>query len=560
MTSDPRKSSTSPAQYESLATLYRAALDLYSDLSQEGVLRRVIQTAQELVNARYAGVRLPATDARDETYVSPGISDEYLLTMREAFRREAWVDEMVQSEISIRLDQLSEDLDRVMFPFGGHKQRALLTSPIKMHDRTLGHIILIEKQGGGPFSAQDQERVEALATYAAAALENAALYGRMIESEQALTHRNLELELINSLATMVGTKADLENMSLSMLDRIQHLYKSSIGEVFRSIGSEGEYRLIVRVGEDEDRYWKTERFRVGKGFLGRVVNQGEIMVFTDLASRDEQELRRLSEKGFHELVCIPLKAPGKIAGLMNFAVRNGDAQMMDLSMLRALSAGMGIAIENSRLYQQARHIAVLEERERIGMDLHDGVIQSIYAVGLMLDYTKLLIKRDPEGAMERLQQSIDALNVTIRDIRSYILDLQPIRIPSTDLLPALKRLVREFKANTLIEAEMEVDEEAIKHLKPSVVNNFFLIAQEALANVAKHAHASHVSLQIHDVDGEVEMRVVDNGRGFEISPDTGVLGHGLSNMLSRAQSAGGELVVNSSRGEGTTLSARFPPS
>lgn len=560
MTRHPRKPTTITEQASSQATLYRAALDLFSDLSQEGVLRRVIQTAQELVDARYAGIRLPATAERDEVYVSPGIRDEDLITMREAFRRETWVEEMVQSDLSIRLDQLSHDLDRVMFPYGGRKQRALLSSPIKVQKRTLGHIILIEKRGGGSFSPRDQERVEALATYAAAALENAALYGRMIESEQALTQRNLELELINSLATMVGTTADLENMSRGMLDRIEHLYDSSVGEVFRSIGSEGEYRLTVRLGEDEDRFWTTERFRVGEGFLGRVVNQGEILIINELAGREDEELRRLGENGFQTLICIPLKAPGKIAGLLNFAVRSPDREMIDLSMLRALSAGMGIAIENSRLYQQARHIAVLEERERIGMDLHDGVIQSIYAVGLMLDYTKLLIHKDAHGAEDRLQQSIDALNSTIRDIRSYILDLQPIRIPSTDLLPALKRLVREFKANTLVDAEMDVDEEAIRHLKPSVVNNFFLIAQEALANVAKHAHATHVTLQIHDIDGEVEMLVVDNGRGFEISPDTGVLGHGLSNMLSRAQSAGGELVVNSSRGQGTSLSARFPSS
>jgi len=539
-------------------TLYRAALDLYSDLSQEGVLSRMIETAKQIAEAKYAGVRLPAENDDEETYICPGMPASVRATIRTAFRREAWVEEMVQSHESTRLSELSPDLDKALFPHGQKKVRALLSVPVKVQERTLGHIILIEKIGEGPFSVEDQERVEILAANAGAALENARLYQRIITSEREITQRNLELEVINSLSTMIGSEADLENMSRSMLSRIQNLYDATAGEVFRSIGAEGEYRLVVRTGIDADRFWEFDRFRIKQGFLGETVERGEIRIVSSLVTSDAPELKALGEAGFTTLISLPLKAPGKIAGLLNFAIRNETLHVSDHSMLKALSAGMGIAIENSRLYQQARRIAVLEERERIGMDLHDGVIQSIYAVGLMLDYTKLLIEKDTPSALQRLEESIDALNSTIRDIRSYILDLQPIRIPSSDLVPALERLMREFKANTLIETEMTIQADAIQHLKPSVVNNFFLIAQEALANVAKHAHASRVTLEIHEIDGEVEMLVMDNGRGFEISSETGVLGHGLSNMLSRAQSAGGELVVNSNRGQGTIVTTRFP--
>ena len=541
-----------------LVTLYRTALDLYSDLSQEGVLERMIEAAKQLAEARYAGVRLPGEDGREEEYICPGMPSSVQKTIQAAFRKEAWVDEMIQSDQSTRLSELSSGLDNALFPHGGKKRRALLSVPIHAQDRTLGHMILIEKIGEKVFSAADQSHVEVLASSAGAALENARLYQRVIESEREITQRNLELEVINSLATMVGSAADLENMSRAMLTRIQNLYGATVGEVFRSVGAEGEYRLVVRTGVDVERFWEVDRFRLRRGFLGETVQRGEIRVMSDLVSQEEVELQELGKQGFTKLVSLPLKAPGKIAGLLNFAVRTEAPRLEDQSMLKALSAGMGIAIENSRLYQQARRIAVLEERERIGMDLHDGVIQSIYAVGLMLDYTKLLIEKDPENATLRLQESIDALNSTIRDIRSYILDLQPIRIPSSDLLPALERLVREFKANTLIETAMDIQASAFQHLKPSVVNNFFLIAQEALANVAKHAHATRVTLAIRELDGEIEMCVEDNGRGFEISSETGVLGHGLSNMLSRAQSAGGELVVNSNRSKGTTVTARFP--
>ena len=106
-------------------------------------------------------------------------------------------------------------------------------------------------------------------------------------------------------------------------------------------------------------------------------------------------------------------------------------------------------------------LALLEERERIGMDLHDGIIQSIYAVGLTLDYTRLLMRESAEKAGTRLEQAIDGLNAIIRDIRSYILDLQPSRISTDNLVEALTRLVREFKANTLVDADLQVEPAAL---------------------------------------------------------------------------------------------------
>jgi len=223
-----------------------------------------------------------------------------------------------------------------------------------------------------------------------------------------------------------------------------------------------------------------------------------------------------------------------------------------------VGAGVGLAVDNARLYRDARRLAVLEERERIGMDLHDGIIQSIYAVGLNLESARLLFDDSAEKAKELIPQAIDALNATIRDIRNYILDLQPSRIPTGDLAKALGRLVREFRANTLAETDLQLEAAALVRLTPDVSTSLFLIAQEALANVAKHARASRAWVSLRMIGGEVCLQIIDNGSGFDAEHASRVLGHGMSNMASRARQIDGSLEVVSEPGEGTTLTVRLP--
>jgi signal transduction histidine kinase len=201
---------------------------------------------------------------------------------------------------------------------------------------------------------------------------------------------------------------------------------------------------------------------------------------------------------------------------------------------------------------------VLEERERIAMDLHDGIIQSIYAVGLTLESTRMLDAESSDDLRNGLAHSIDGLNAIIRDIRAYILDLQPSRISTEDLEGAFRRLVREFKANTLVEPEVVIEQQALDKLQAAESAGVFLIAQEALANVAKHAKASRAWLHLRLIEDEILMQVIDNGRGFDRSASQDVLGHGLSNMEERARRIGGLLEVNTEPGEGTTLTVRIP--
>jgi two-component system sensor histidine kinase DevS len=151
------------------------------------------------------------------------------------------------------------------------------------------------------------------------------------------------------------------------------------------------------------------------------------------------------------------------------------------------------------------------------------------------------------------------LNAVIRDLRSYILDLQPARIQTDDLEVALSRLVKEFRANTLIDAELKLEDKAVAYFSDQNASDLFMIAQEALANAAKHARSSRVLITLRFAsDDSITLQVIDNGVGFESESEPELLGHGLSNMSERARTLGGQLSVDSGPGEGTTITIRIP--
>jgi signal transduction histidine kinase len=219
---------------------------------------------------------------------------------------------------------------------------------------------------------------------------------------------------------------------------------------------------------------------------------------------------------------------------------------------------VGTTLENVRLNIQGRRLAVLEERERIGMDLHDGVIQSIYAVGLTLEHARLILGEEPEQTRKRIDQSIEDLNSTIRDLRAFIMDMRPRQLYEENLMDGLKRLVNEFKANSLVETSLSGPSDGLENLPDAHAIALFHICQEALANTAKHAQANKVEVTVWTTQDRVLMEVHDDGRGFDPQKVRFTLGHGISNMQTRARNVGGDLEIATEPGKGTTILAWMP--
>lgn len=225
-----------------------------------------------------------------------------------------------------------------------------------------------------------------------------------------------------------------------------------------------------------------------------------------------------------------------------------------------LAAHVAVAIQNARLYEQVGRLAIVDERARIGMDLHDGIIQSIYAVGLILESTRLEIQDKDVGQADKLLAgAIGSLNDTIRDIRNFILDLRPHRF-SGNLDQGLSRLVREFQANTMVPVTLDVPQWVGGSLSTPVIRAVFLTAQEALANVARHAQATEVKVKARRVGKGVELSITDNGRGFDPHTMDNTVGHGLANMRARAEELNGSYQIESTPGQGTKITLVFPSS
>jgi signal transduction histidine kinase len=202
---------------------------------------------------------------------------------------------------------------------------------------------------------------------------------------------------------------------------------------------------------------------------------------------------------------------------------------------------------------------VVEERQRIGMDLHDGIIQSIYAVGLTLEFAQAQVADgETAAAQEQLQKAMEALNSTIRDIRAYILDLRPRRFQGDNLIIGLELLLAEFKANTLISVGFVAQDEADRCLTPEARLALFHIAQEALSNAVKHSRASRVDVRLTREDSRVVMSVADNGRGFVETEVEQRMGHGLMNMRERARSLGGTFSMHAAAGGGAEVRVSVP--
>ncbi len=298
----------------------------------------------------------------------------------------------------------------------------------------------------------------------------------------------------------------------------------------------------------------------GKGLLGLLLREPKPI-----------RVRRLEDDPRSSGVCdghppmqsflgVPIIFKGRLLGNLYLTDKIGAEEFseQDEYLLTMLAAQAAIAIENANLYKQVQRLAVLEERERIAMDLHDGIIQSIYAVGLMLEYSGLMFDESPDQARKRLQDSIAALNDVIRDIRNYILDLRPQRFQNKSLSAGLVDLVRAFKANTLITVDVQTAERADADLTTDQSTGLFHITQEALANIAKHARARNVTMNLRRDGALVILSIQDDGRGFDTSTVKAYTGHGLQNMQERARALGAQLHIDSAPGKGTLIDVKLP--
>ncbi len=348
-----------------------------------------------------------------------------------------------------------------------------------------------------------------------------------------------------------------------LLERIAKVACEQSGARYAALGvldEDGKLVKFISVGMRDDEIKRMAHPPVGKGLIGELMNT-EVPLRVPVI---QEHPRSTGFPAYHpkmvSFLGVPIRAASRQLGQLYLTEKIDTPEFTadDEKIIQMLAAYAAAAIQNARLHENTRRLAVLEERERIGMDLHDGIIQAIYGVGLSLESALHSFEDEPEDAKTRVQHSIEGLNQAIRDLRGYILDLRPRQMGSEGLMGGLNRLITEFRANTFAQVQLSGNENELKDLPQVYSMALFHISQEALANVAKHAKAKQVDISLWSTDERVLMEIHDNGKGFEMEKMNVTIGHGLANMQTRARSIGGDVDISSVVGEGTTVLAWVP--
>ncbi len=542
-----------------LIALHQASLTLVDDISLESLLERIATVACEQVDARYAALGVLDDDGRLKKFISVGMNDDEIRRIPHPPMGRGLLGALMNTDETLRIPEIQQDYRSVGFPQNHPHMRSFLGVPIRYGETQLGQIYLTEKLEAPEFTRDDEQIIQMLAAYAAVAIHNAHLYDDLKERDRALTRRNQDLALLNNIAETLTSSLQLEQILNQTLAQVMEYLKVEAGEIFLLEEDKQTLRMVLHRGQAAEAFWTRNRMQVGEGIIGLVAQSAEPILSHDIA-RDARYVRpAIIQAGFRQIACIPLTSSGNAIGVLSAVTRsNLPIDDHDVQLVTAVGNWAGLAIENARLHNDARRLAVLEERDRIGMDLHDGIIQSIYGVGLVLEHARLLADEDPKHAAERIQQAINSLNHTIRDIRTYILDLRPRQLGDENLMDGLRRLALEFRANTLAEANLSGSPEDVANLPKSHSLALFHICQEALANAAKHAAAKKVEISVWKTPERVMLEIRDNGKGFDMQKMSLTLGHGLSNMHTRAHQVGGDVELCSVIDEGTSLLVWVP--
>jgi signal transduction histidine kinase len=390
--------------------------------------------------------------------------------------------------------------------------------------------------------------VVTLATQAGVAIENARLY------EQAAA-RQRRLEAINEVTQAILGGHSVEDVLRLIARRARELVGADLASVAIP---EGDAELVVKVadGRRADTILG-KRFPAADSISGEVMGTRTPLTVDDVGSdpRTGQPVVGLGDMG--PALFLPLAVQDRTFGTLTVANGRGGVRFTseDLAFAQVFAAQAAVALDHARLREDLRRLAVLEDRERIAKELHDGVVQSLFAVGMSLQATEAVAEQSGTVRL-RLTAAVEDIDRVIRDLRNYIFGLRPGGAADRGLEQALQDLVDEFRRGSDIAVRLEVDPEVASLLAPSA-HDVGQVAREALANAVRHSGAQTLSVVLVREGDTAVLEVEDDGVGFRREAAKGV-GQGLDNLEARAEALKGALDVETAPQKGTTVRLRIP--
>lgn len=363
-----------------------------------------------------------------------------------------------------------------------------------------------------------------------------------------------KLKALSEAVQTITSELSLEQV----LQKIAQAAQTLVNASYAALGiHDGQGRLsrFITAGLDPATQAKIGRLPSGSGLLGFFLHRGEALIIKDLASHPASAGFPPHHPIMHDLLGVPIFSKGELIGALYLTDKQdgSDFTEIDQQLVEMLALHVAIAIENAHLYEKTQRLAILEEQERFARDLHDSIIQSIYAVGLSLDNIKASLPASNIEARDQIDLSLKSLAAVISNLRNYIFDLRPQALKSKGLQARLEGLVKELRVNTLLPVQVEIDPEINVYVNELQASHIFHIAHEALSNAARHAQADQVYLRLTRRADSLTLTIEDDGVGFQV-PESILPGHhGLANIQKRASILGAEFELDSAPGRGSRL-------
>ena len=529
-------------------TLLEAVVAVGTNLDLEMVLKQIVEAAITLVRARYGALGIISDDGRLVEFVPVGLSDSEIAAIHHWPEGRGLLGALITDPRPLRLPDISASPKSSGFPPGHPPMRSFLGVPVRVRDEVYGNLYLTEKEGGADFDEEDEALLVALAAAAGVAIDNAKLYEearrqqRWLRASSEVTRRLLsgsapdEVLALVTQQTLEMSGADLVALALPTSDRQQLVIQHAAG-----VGAPGALGLVLPVSASVS---------------GEVLSSGEPVILQDFGHDPRVAGPAREHMPLGPAIILPLGAAGDVRGVFTVGRDSGAMPLAPeaVEMVQTFAAQAAIALELAEHRQDVERLAILSDRDRIARDLHDLVIQRLYATGMSLQGAMPLLNR-PEAAT-RVSSAVDALDETIREIRSAIFSLQSRGEAKqhglrAQVLEAVDQMTPALGFAPSLRLVGPLDEAVPADAGEQVLSAL----REALSNAARHAAASRVDVTV-EVGPELILRVRDDGTG---------MGHttrrsGLANIAERAADLGGKLTVNAAEGGGTQLDWRVPVS
>jgi signal transduction histidine kinase len=532
--------------------LLDAVVAVGSGLDLEAMLRRIVEAAVDLVDARYGALGVIGDDQRLIEFIPVGLDDQEISRIHHWPEGRGLLGLLVREPRPLRLADIAAHPESSGFPPGHPAMVSFVGVPVRVRDRAFGHLYLTEKRGGGEFTEDDEAMLTALGAAAGVAVENARLYEEATRQQHWL-RASSEL----TIALLSGAPPDTVLADLTR----QVLELSGADLVTLALPDEDGRTLTLEYAEgDGAAEARGLVVPAGQSLSGRVLTTGEPVTVEDFATDPRTaDVTRLPMGHIGHAGLFPLGTPGNVRGVLTVGRAQGRPPLPPgaASVVAAFAAQAAVALELAARRADAERLSVFEDRDRIARDLHDLVIQRLYATGMSLEGTMPMISR--REVADRVRNAVDAMDGTIRDIRGTIFALQSRGRPSAPRLRAeIVALVDELAEMLGFAPALRLGSGFDSRASDELSEQVLAVLREALSNAARHSGATRVDVTVDtDAGGLLTVLVRDNGRGMAQAARRS----GLANMADRAERLGGRLRLSAADGGGTELEwqVQLPP-